>query len=309
MRADTKPLPLTVAIPTYGRDKVLVDTIGMLLTQEPSASELLVLDQSQVHDASTNEQLGLWNDAGAIRWVRLEQPSQPAALNVALQMAKHEFVLFLDDDIRVDAGFLKAHVDGFIDESVWAVAGQVLQPGESPDQEYRHMPETGPFSDSQFNFRSATAAFIENGMSGNLTVRKARALEIGGFDENFLPPVAYRFDNDFCKRLCKAGGKIRFQPEARIYHLRAARGGTRSNSNHLTSASPEHGVGAYYFTMKHSVGYTRWRFVSKRFFREIRTRFHATHPWWIPVKMLGEFRAIRLATKLMNQGPALIRED
>ena len=299
-------LTLSVAIPTFCRELVLLETIRQLLEQTPAPCEILVLDQTPIHDAETDRQLEHWQSVGQIRWIRLKEPSQPGALNVALQEASGDLVMFLDDDIRVDPGFLAAHIFGFQDQQIWAVAGQVLQPGESPDNLYRHLPQTGPFADCGFLFRSGNPVTIENGMSGNLTVRRMRALQIGGFDENFLPPVAYRFDNDFCKRLCHAGGKIKFEPQARIYHLRAQRGGTRSNSNHLTSSSPEHGVGDYYFAMKHSVGITRWRYVGRRLFREVRTRFHLRNPWWIPVKLLGELRAIRLAYRLFRQGPVLV---
>jgi GT2 family glycosyltransferase len=278
----------------------------MLLAQKPAAREILVLDQSPSHESQTEEILTHWNHTGAIRLIRLSEASQPGALNVALQTASEEFVLFLDDDIRIDEGFLAAHVNGFVSPDIWAVAGQVLQPGEVEDRDYQYQRRPGPFCDYDFRFRSGNKALIQNGMSGNLCVRRNRALELGGFDENFLPPVAFRFDNDFCKRLCRSGGQIAFEPSARIYHLRAQRGGTRRNSNHLTSASPEHGVGDYYFALRNSQGTARWRYILRRLFREIRTKFHLRHPWWIPVKLTGEVRAIFLAYALNRQGPKFI---
>jgi GT2 family glycosyltransferase len=120
-------------------------------------------------------------------------------------------------------------------------------------------------------------------MSGNMCLRREAALTLGGFDENFLPPVSYRFDSDFCKRLIRAGGKIRFEPSARIYHLRAARGGTRSVGCHLTSASPVHGVGDYYFAFRQGFNLATLGYVLRRPLREVRTRFHLRRPWWIPV--------------------------
>lgn len=281
----------------------------MLLDQEPAAAEILVLDQTPRHEKSTEFQLNEWEDNGRICWVRLSQPSQPAALNEALTRANQEYVLFLDDDIRVDPGFLAAHHAGFTSEAIWAVAGQVLQPGEEPLVTYQHHGGSGSLKDSDFVFRSNQPTFVENAMSGNMTVRLSRALEVGGFDENFTPPVAYRFDNEFCKRLCKAGGKISFQPSARIYHLRASRGGTRSNSNHLTSISPEHGMGDYYFALVHGRGVERWSYVGYRILREVRTRFHMMHPWWIPIKLIGETRAFLGAFVRWMSGPLLITDD
>ena len=299
-------LPVTVAIPTFGREQILLDTIDMFLLQDPPAAEVLVLDHTIAHEQKTDDRLGEWGRSGRIRWLRLPEPSQPAALNVALRQSTQPYVLFLDDDIRIDQGFVRAHYEAFDTEQIWAVAGQVLQPGEEEDGQYIHSPAGGPLADCDFLFRSSKKVFVQNGMSGNLCVRRARALEIGGFDENFTPPVAYRFDNEFCKRLCRAGGKVVFEPRARIYHLRAQRGGTRANSNHLTSMSPEHGVGDYYFALQSARGWRRWRYALRRPLREVCTRFHLRHPWYLPVKLLGELRAFLWACLLVRQGPRLI---
>ncbi len=300
------PLRLSIAIPTYGRESILLDTVRMLLEQDPAATEILVLDQTEAHERATKEQLTAWDEAERIRWIRLDQPSQPKALNAAIEHATQPLVLFLDDDIRVDPGFLKAHYEAFDSEAIWAVAGQVLQPGEREEVGYEHKPTPGPFCDASFVFRSAHKTFVQNGMSGNLCVRRDRALDVGGFDENFTPPVAYRFDNEFCKRLCLAGGRIVFEPKARIYHLRAKRGGTRTNSCHLTSISPEHGVGDYYFALRCAAGWHRWQYILRRPVREVLTKFHLRHPWWIPVKLLGEMRAFWQALNAYRKQPKII---
>ena len=49
------------------------------------------------------------------------------------------------------------------------------------------------------------------------------------------------------------------------------------------------------------------QYILKRPFREISTRFHLKHPWWIPVKFLGEMRALLLAIKLYKRGPRFIQ--
>ncbi len=296
-------LPLSVIIPTYGRGEVMVDTVEQLLSQRPPVAEVIVVDQTRSHDPETLARMDRLQRAGAIRWLRRAEPSQPGALNLGLSCATQPYVLFLDDDIRVGAGFAAAHLAAFVDDSIWAVAGQVLQPGESPDDSWVHRPEVGPFADSAFRFRSARPTLVCNGMSGNLSVRTGRARAIGGFDENFLPPVSYRFDEDFCKRLVAAGGLIRFEPRASIDHLRAPSGGTRSLGSHLTSASPMHGIGDYYFALKRGISWGTARYILRRPFREVMTRFHASHPWWIPVKFLGELRALAGAIRVWRQGP------
>lgn len=296
-------LPLSVAIPTFGRETVLTETIAQLLAQQPAAAEILVVDQTPRHEVETEAKLADWQAREKIRWIRLDQASQPGALNHALGVATQPLLLMLDDDIRIDPGFLATHVAGLDDERTWALVGQVLQPGETPLESHQHAPSTAVLADLDFPFRSAHPTFVANGMSGNMTVRRAQALALGGFDENFLPPVSYRFDTEFCKRLLRAGGRIRFEPRARIYHLRAERGGTRSVGSHLSSASPVHGLGDYYFALCQGWSWPTLAYILRRPVREVCTRYHLRRPWWIPVKLLGEIRALLAAIRLHRQGP------
>jgi len=302
-------LALSVAVPTYGRDETLVDTVGHLLDQEPAASEILVVDQTPRHSDATERRLSAWNESGAIRWLRREHPSITGAMNWALLEASCPLVLFVDDDIIPAPGLLAAHVAAMSEsEDVWAVTGQVLQPGEEPSSPAPRPQTCGLRVDLDFPFHSTTRSWVRGVMAGNLCVRRERALEIEGFDENYIG-VAYRFETDFARRVWKAGGRILFEPAASIRHLRAGRGGTRRFGSHLSSPSPAHGVGDYYFALRHGAPLETLAYVLRRPFREVRTRFHLKHPWFIPVKLLGEARALAWALRLWAKGPKLLNSD
>jgi GT2 family glycosyltransferase len=296
-------VPITVVVPTYGREQILLNTLQELLRQDPVAAEILVVDQTSAHEPETERELNALQKQGRISWIHLSQPSQPAALNRGLMQATQPIVLFIDDDLELESGFLAAHLRCFEDESVWAVAGQVLQPNQEELKGIERNPASGRFSDLGFPFNSAKRVAITNAMSGNLSVRRDRAIAIGGFDENFLPPVSYRFDAEFCKRLCRHGGTILFEPSATIYHLRCPQGGTRTIGSHLASASPIHGVGDYYFALRQGISRETFLYMLRRPLREVSTRFHLKHPWWIPVKILGELRALFRAVVLYVKGP------
>lgn len=297
------PQDVSICIPTYERGPVLLATLRQLLGQ---AGELLVIDQTPRHEPSVAEALEGWQRAGQLRRVCLEHPAIPQAMNEGLRQAGRPLVLFLDDDIEPRPGLVAAHAAAYALDETWAVAGQVLQPGQQPmpPRPYRR---DGFQAFLDFPFHSNQPATIANGMAGNLSVRRELALAVGGFDEAF-EGVAYRFETEFCRRLCRAGGRVQFEPAASIHHLRAARGGTRTLGNHLTSASPAFGVGDYYFALRDgSPG--AWAYALLRPWREVATRFHARHPWWIPVKLWGELRALTRGTRLASrsrrlQGPA-----
>ena len=299
-------LSISIVIPTFGRDEVLTATLGALLALPRRADEIVVVDQTPRHGEVTENRLRAWADGGAIRWVRHQPPSITGALNLGLRAARGDLVLILDDDIEPGPGLVAAHEEAMARHpEAWAVAGQVLQPGELSEPLGYGGPAAGLRAYLEFPFRSSCGAWVENVMAGNLAVRRARALEAGGFDENFVPPVAYRFETEFARRLIGLGGRIWFEPSAGIRHLRAVSGGTRIAGGHLTSAAPWHGAGDYYYALRCGRGTERAGYLAGRPFREVATRFHLAHPWFIPVKFVGELRALLLAWRLYRRGPRL----
>ena len=299
-------LDMTVAVPTYGRGPLVVETVRHVLAQRPAAREILVADQTPEHSQETQGQLTAWHDAGIIRWLRLSEPSIPQAMNRALRESSCATVLFLDDDVIPSPGLLAAHKGAYgAGPNVWAVVGQVLQPGESPGPALDTGPRSGLTADLHWPFRSDQRDWVRSVIACNLSVSRDRAVDIGGFDENFVG-VAFRFETEFCRRVWSRGGRVLFVPEASLRHLRTPSGGTRAYGQHLTSPSPMHGVGDYYFALRCGSGRERLVYMLRRPFREVRTRFHLVHPWWIPVKLVGELRALVLAFRLHRQGPRYI---
>lgn len=297
-----KASDVTVAVPTYGRDRVLVETVERVLELDPAPGGVLVVDQTPAHAEEAGRRLSSWDRAGLIRWLRPPEPSIPRAMNLALREAGTPVVLFLDDDVVPSRGLAAAHAAAYDDPSVRAVTGQVLQPGEAPEPaRYRGVEEgLGAFLD--FPFHSTIPHEVGSVMAGNLSVRREPVLEIGGFDEKFVG-VAYRFETELARRIRSAGGRVLFRPEASVRHLRVEHGGTRTRGSHLTSASPLHGVGDYYYALRCGSGLDRLRYIARRPLREVATRFHLRRPWWIPVKLIGEARALWMAIRLAGGGP------
>jgi GT2 family glycosyltransferase len=288
---------IAVAIPTYNRGAILAETVRRLLELPRRADAILVVDQTPEHPADVAARLRRWDEEGKVRWLRLDRPSIPHAMNEALRVAAAELVLFLDDDVEPAPGLIAAHLDAHANPRVWAVVGQILQPGEEPAHVAR------PADDLEFRFNHDAPAEITNVMAGNLSVKRERSLSIRGFDENFIG-AAYRFETDFALRLVAAGGVIAFEPRASLRHLKLSSGGLRSFGDHRTTTSPLHAVGDYYFALHHRRDF--WRYAARRLRRNVLTRFHAARPWFIPTKLVGEMRALILARRLARQGPKLL---
>jgi len=284
-----------VVIPTFGREQVLVETIGRLLPLGPT--NLTVVDQTTCHEPETELMLTNWEKTGRLRLIRLAKPSIPRAMNLGLLATPAEIILFLDDDVIPSPNLLAAHTKAHREASdAWAVVGQVLQPGEEPDLDDRQSP---------LGFNACRSGWINRAIACNLSVKRDRFLEVGGFDENFVL-AAYCFETEFAERVINRGGRVLFEPAANIRHLHAPRGGTRAHGHHLTTATPAHAVGAYYhLLLKHGPTHALQP-AMHRLVRSVITRHHLHHPWGIPVTLLAEVRGWMMACSLSRSGPKLI---
>lgn len=257
---------------------------------------MIVLDQSPSHEEAIYHVLASWNRAGSIRWLRLPEPSITRAMNRGLVEATHEIVLFLDDDIRPESNLLAAHSRAMETSGAALVAGRVIQPWQ----------ERLDFSeDEAFHFATMQPRWIREFMGGNFSVRRDVALQLGGFDENFVR-VAYNFEAEFAYRLRQAGHRIWFEPDACIHHLKVPAGGTRTFGNHLTTLKPDHAVGAYYFILRTWRGWSSLRSLVWRPLRAVATRHHLRRPWWIPLTLLGELLGLLWAIALAGRGPRYV---
>ncbi|RBP49166.1 GT2 family glycosyltransferase [Arenicella xantha] len=301
-----------MVIPSYQRAEIVLDTIALLLDQVVPADEIIIVDQTAYANSDRfAKELRQLDLDGKIRWIRLDQPSIPHAMNVGLTRAKSDYVLFLDDDSSFKPTLIQAYCDYLDQEDVVAVVGQVVQPYEVPTElPLSYQAGSGIYRDLSFKFYATEDRWIHNCMAGNLLVDKHQAQQAGGFDQQF-EGVAYRFETEFCRRLIRHSGQaFLFGSKASIDHLKLASGGTRSKvRNFLTSSSPVHSQGDYYFALRESQGIERCKYIAVRFFGSIIARFYVRNPWWIPVRLVGEMRGLAVALRKHWQSPIYLIAD
>lgn len=288
--------PVSIVIPTYRREDLLVETIGLLVKLDPPAAEIIVVDQTSSHSESVEQALENLDASGAIRWVRLPRPSITHAMNVGLVRSRHDIVLFLDDDVIPDDGLVSAHRKAHDQSGCAIVAGRVVQPWDEPGERLGRRPPS-PFS-------AASAGPTTDFVGCNFSVKRSVALRAGGFDENFVG-AAYRYESEFAFRIRASGERIFFAPEAGLRHLKAAQGGIRAYGDFRATLSPVHCVGAYYFALR-SGARGRASAVVRRLIGSVRTRHHLRRPWWIPVTLAAELLGLLWAIFLARRGPVLL---
>ena len=141
--------------------------------------------------------------------------------NAGFRAAKNDIVVLLNSDMRVEADFLQPLLDGFNDESVFAVSCQIFF--SDPDKVRE---ETGLTQvwwqggrlrarhriDTAIN--DAYPCFYAGG--GSSAFDRHKFLELGGFD-SLLHPF-YLEDTDLGFMAWKRGWKVLYQPRSVVYH-------------------------------------------------------------------------------------------
>ncbi len=223
-------LTASVVIPTLNRESVLCETIESLLGCRGTGDlvEILVIDQSEDHEPQTLKWIEKLCENDLVKYQRVSFRGTTKARNYGTRLAKGDVIIFVDDDIFAAPGFIQAHLKEYEEASLAGVAGCVLHADERKLDECDLDPSTisrvKRGKQALFNLGFAYAARWARGC--NMSFRREWIYKAGGFDENFYG-VAVGEEPEFCHRLRLAGGKMRFAPDAEVFHRADSDGGSR----------------------------------------------------------------------------------
>ncbi|MGI8934501.1 hormogonium polysaccharide biosynthesis glycosyltransferase HpsN [Leptolyngbya sp. BC1307] len=224
---------ISVVIPTYGREGVLCDTLKSVLAQTYANYEVIVVDQTQRHEPTTQAFLDQLVADEKIQLYTVTWASLPAARNYAIERASGSIFLFLDDDVELPEGFLEAHATGFEGRpEVGAVAGRVfdrMKLSEAKDLAIEMLPpEAMDPGIAWYHIdlvHTVKPQRVLTARGCNMSFRRSVFEQYGlRFDERFRGS-AVREESDFCLRVRKTGMIIWYEPAAHLVHLGEETGG------------------------------------------------------------------------------------
>ena len=289
-------LSLSVILPTYLREELLINTLRAVGRQLEPGDEILVVDQSPRHEPDVHAALSEMSDNGKVRWIRKRKPNQGEAMNVGALLAIGDALLFLDDDIEPFASLLSAHrhaLERLPEDAV--TTGQVLQPWNP--EPVRSVSDY----ELRFDFAYDQPCEVRSLMAGNFALRRRTFLSVGGMDENFRGNN-YRNDAEMAWRIhARTGRLVHFVPEAGMRHLLAA-GGNRAFGTKDTWGAIGGSIGDYYFALKWMPGPRAARYVARRLVRAPVSRATIRRPWVIPSLFAREIVAIGRASYRLRAG-------
>jgi GT2 family glycosyltransferase len=214
---------LSVAISTRDRPEALERCLEALASGDVLPNEVIVVDQSSnqetrsVVDKCRRSTL-------PIRYITQEPLGLAVSQNTALAHAACPVVAVIDDDCIADRRWLATMEQAFASpEQLGAVTGRVLP---LPPEGERVYPVASRTSTVRRDFTGKTLPWPVGG-GNNFAVRREWFSRVGGCDERLGPgsPAQGGVDMDLFYRLLRAGARIRYEPEALVYHERQSMAG------------------------------------------------------------------------------------
>lgn len=199
---------ITVLLPTLDRYEYLDRTLLGVSRQTIRPLEVVCVDQTESGRRRRDWPARVGDVPLVV--IQREQPGQCTSRNAGIRAARGEYILFLDDDIELPEDLIERHVGCLVRTGADASCGVA--------EEF----EAGPLP----------AAFLEPRVAdvfptNNTLLRKSALGGSGLFDEAY--ERGSRADHDLGMRLYLSGAVLYLNPEAKILHYHAPRGGLRTH--------------------------------------------------------------------------------
>jgi glycosyltransferase involved in cell wall biosynthesis len=181
LRQDDLPL-ISALVCTYGRGRLVVDTVASILANTHPNFELVVVDQSK--DNETQEALKSFSADPRLRCLKSITIGKGDALNAGLHETRGSVIVITDDDCTVPPNWLETFASIFATYPKVAVAFCCVEAGEH-DRAAGFVPDFVRTGDRMLT--TMHDARHVRGLGAGIAVRRDMIEEIGGFDSMLGP--------------------------------------------------------------------------------------------------------------------------
>jgi glycosyltransferase involved in cell wall biosynthesis len=222
----------TVVVPTYNRPKELGDVLDDLLAQdaETGTFEVVVADSLPSSGTARERVVERRGREVAVRYVADPRHGAFNARHSGARIAHGEVLVYIDDDVRIPPGWLRALLAPLADEDVGCVGGRIVPrwEGGEPAEWTTRVPldffSVLDFGDEPLDVKPPLCV-----NSGNMAVRRELLWAAGGFrpctfGNRRLLWLAGDGEAGLVRALQARGVRVRYEPAAELAHrLPAAR--------------------------------------------------------------------------------------
>ena len=243
----------SLIIPTYNRQKIVLQTLDYLNNQAGKDFEIIVVDQTNLPEKQLTDFTPSDNSVN-YKYINIEEIGLPNARNVGAEVSSADILIYIDDDCIPDPDMVRSYVKIFenLDSRTWCVAGRVI---EKNNNIFRQSDKIVGgwitwYGKTLKNFDTDDKGECQWAPGGNFAVRKSRYQELSGFDINFIGNAMLE-DADFGFKIIRNGGRVIYEPSPVMEHLRVTLGGTRRESSSKGMYYRSHNT--IYFLRKHKL--------------------------------------------------------
>ena len=223
---------VSIIIPTLNHAKYLKNALTSVQNQSfpKDAYEVIVVDNGSTDSTrQVTEQIIAANLTHQIRYIWEPEPGLLSGRHRGAEEAKGHILVFIDDDIEADKGWLSAIMDVFQDASVHLVGGPSLPDYESEppswiesfwvQHEYGRMCGWLSLLDFGEQIREIDPVYV---WGLNFAIRKKTLFEVGGFHPDCILKHLQRFQGDgesgLSIKIREKGLKAVYHPKALVWH-------------------------------------------------------------------------------------------
>jgi glycosyltransferase involved in cell wall biosynthesis len=211
---------IVIVIPTCQRSALLGRTLDFLIaSRRPERLRTIyVVENGKKENAE--EVCARYADRLPIAYRYTPDASKSAALNLALSEADDEFVIYYDDDVRLDPGSVMAYVDAAAgrDRGEFYAGRCDVDYEQAPPEWLKHYL---PLSAKGWNYGDKPCDLPKPLALGFNWAAFARDMkDAGGYDPEIGPGRVFSMgeETDLQKRMLARGVKGRYLPDAVVWH-------------------------------------------------------------------------------------------
>ena len=242
-------MKITIIIPTFNRNEILCKTLSNIIKYEHQYHELILVDQTKKHEEQTQNFLDDLIKDNRIKYLFIDYPNAPNAMNEGIKISSGEIIIFFDDDVEINENTIPSHIAGFSAPDIGCIIGKITIQNIDPSGNIVLKNSSSlkeHLKSIFFFFHKKRASYVgrfgilsnytgdkilpaDSFIGCNSSFRKEVFDKLGFFDINYTGN-GVRFETDYSIMMSRNGIRLVYVPGASIIHYMCNTGGTRTAS-------------------------------------------------------------------------------
>jgi GT2 family glycosyltransferase/glycosyltransferase involved in cell wall biosynthesis len=222
---------VSIVIPVFSKKAM---TLGCLASMSHNVSSDIRYQVIIINNNSTDGTMETIEKIPGLTYVHNDENlGFVDACNQGAALSNAKYLVFLNNDTRVDKGWLENLLSTIQREDVGLVGSKLVYPSEklqeaggiifSDGSGHNYGRDQLP-NDYKYNY----VREVDYCSGASIIIERAFFNELGGFDRLYAP--AYYEDTSLAFSVRKAGKKVLYQPKSVLYHVEGGTAGTNLNS-------------------------------------------------------------------------------